>query len=59
MAIGVCKTFRDPLHTDNATPSKDPSILRTECELRQQAARRRDRDLGADLPKAEKRQSAM
>eukprot|EP00965_Chrysotila_dentata_P236471 6201334-Pleurochrysis_carterae.AAC.1 len=63
MAIGVCITFQDfrqcalfrshkltrsPLYTDNAKPQKDPSILRTERELRQQGARRRDRDLSAD-----------
>eukprot|EP00965_Chrysotila_dentata_P082428 2720840-Pleurochrysis_carterae.AAC.1 len=37
-----------PLYTDNAKPPNDPSILRTECELRQQGARRRDPGLGAD-----------
>eukprot|EP00965_Chrysotila_dentata_P217720 6190181-Pleurochrysis_carterae.AAC.7 len=37
-----------PLHTDNAKPPKDPIILRTQCALRQQGARRRDRDLGAN-----------
>eukprot|EP00965_Chrysotila_dentata_P201848 6180781-Pleurochrysis_carterae.AAC.5 len=37
-----------PLYTDNAKPPKDDSILGTKCELRQQGARRRDRDLGAD-----------
>eukprot|EP00965_Chrysotila_dentata_P198667 6178939-Pleurochrysis_carterae.AAC.3 len=35
--------------TDNAKPPKDPNILRTEhSELRQQGARRQDRDLRAD-----------
>eukprot|EP00965_Chrysotila_dentata_P261350 6214224-Pleurochrysis_carterae.AAC.1 len=37
-----------PLYTDNAKSPKDPSIPRTECGLRQQGARRRNRDLGAD-----------
>eukprot|EP00965_Chrysotila_dentata_P185114 6111337-Pleurochrysis_carterae.AAC.1 len=60
LAIGMCKnipglslvcTFpvalitHSPLYTDNAKPPKDPSDLRAECELRQQGARRRDRDL--------------
>eukprot|EP00965_Chrysotila_dentata_P150298 4964383-Pleurochrysis_carterae.AAC.1 len=36
---------RSPLYTHNGKPPKDPSILRTECERRQQGAGRRDRDL--------------
>eukprot|EP00965_Chrysotila_dentata_P097956 3239249-Pleurochrysis_carterae.AAC.1 len=61
MRVGMCKiipgvsfvhTFpvatRSPLYTENTKPTKDPSSLRTECELRQQGARRRDRELGAD-----------
>eukprot|EP00965_Chrysotila_dentata_P151810 5016651-Pleurochrysis_carterae.AAC.3 len=36
------------MYTDNAKPPKDPSILRAKRGLRQQGARRRDRDLGAD-----------
>eukprot|EP00965_Chrysotila_dentata_P075551 2495283-Pleurochrysis_carterae.AAC.3 len=36
------------LYTDKAKPQKEPSILRTEHELRQQGARRRYRDLGLD-----------
>eukprot|EP00965_Chrysotila_dentata_P070614 2334530-Pleurochrysis_carterae.AAC.1 len=39
------------LYTDSAKPPKDPSIFRTECELRQQGVRRRDRDLGVDCLK--------
>eukprot|EP00965_Chrysotila_dentata_P248250 6208234-Pleurochrysis_carterae.AAC.1 len=37
-----------PGPTDILKPPKDPSILKTVCELRQQGARRRDRDIGAD-----------
>eukprot|EP00965_Chrysotila_dentata_P241515 6204327-Pleurochrysis_carterae.AAC.1 len=47
--VGELSTYgSSPLYTGNAKPLKDPSILRTECELRQQGARRRDGDLGAD-----------
>eukprot|EP00965_Chrysotila_dentata_P063415 2101826-Pleurochrysis_carterae.AAC.1 len=42
------KSTRSPLYTDNAKPPKGPSILWTECELRQQGARRRGRHFGAD-----------
>eukprot|EP00965_Chrysotila_dentata_P197404 6178167-Pleurochrysis_carterae.AAC.1 len=37
-----------PLYTDKAKPLKELGILRTEKELRQRGARRRNRDLGAD-----------
>eukprot|EP00965_Chrysotila_dentata_P147940 4883411-Pleurochrysis_carterae.AAC.1 len=42
-AIGALrKTLRGPLYTDKAKPLKETRILRTEQELRQQGARRRE-----------------
>eukprot|EP00965_Chrysotila_dentata_P078851 2600300-Pleurochrysis_carterae.AAC.2 len=41
-----------PVYTDKAKPPlKEPRTLRTEQELRQRGARRRDRDLGVDCLK--------
>eukprot|EP00965_Chrysotila_dentata_P073194 2418533-Pleurochrysis_carterae.AAC.2 len=37
-----------PLCTDRAKPLNEPRLLRTEQELRQRGARRRDRDFGAN-----------
>eukprot|EP00965_Chrysotila_dentata_P070479 2329025-Pleurochrysis_carterae.AAC.1 len=44
----ACKQTHSPLYSDEAKPLKEPRIFRTEQELRQRGARRRDRDLGED-----------
>eukprot|EP00965_Chrysotila_dentata_P048993 1625317-Pleurochrysis_carterae.AAC.2 len=41
-------TARYSLYTDKAKPLKEPRTPKAEHELRQQGARRRDRDFGAD-----------